>query len=163
MGAGHLREAQDSTALPDGSVSRFLAFDQDPESMARVRRDYGKYGAVPARKHIREIIVDGRLPEDLDLVYAAGLYDYLTDRTAIPLTRALIASLEPGGMFLAANIVPSSHDTAFMEAVMDWPLVNRDEQDMRRLLSEVPAGRIDTVTLHRDPDDVMSFITVTVH
>ncbi len=162
VGAGHLREAEDSIGLREGRVNRCLAFDQDRESLAVIERDYAKYGVVPEHKHIREIITDGRLPGKVHLVHAGGLYDYLTDRTAIPLTRSLIASLEPGGTLLVANIVPTSPDIAFLEAVMDWPLVHRDEQDMRRLLDEVPAGRLDTVTLHRDPDDVMSFLTVTV-
>lgn len=162
VGAGHLREVEDSLALREKKVGRYSAFDQDQESLAVVERDYGAYGVVVAPKHVREIIAEGALPEQVDLVHAGGLYDYLTDRTAIPLTRALVASLRPGGTLMIANIVPTCPDIAYLEAVMDWPLVHRDEQDMRRLLDEVPATRVETIALHRDPDDVMTFLAVTV-
>ncbi|MDJ0385948.1 hypothetical protein [Streptomyces sp. G-G2] len=162
VGAGHLREVEDSRALRDGELGGYAAFDQDPESLAEIDRAYGRYGVRTFSRRVREVITDGVLPERVDLIHAGGLYDYLTDRTAVPLTRSLVASLRPAGTLMIANIVPTCRDIAYLEAVMDWPLVHRDEKDMRALLEEVPDGRVADLALHRDPDDVMTFMTVTV-
>lgn len=44
LACGHLREAEHSAALAEGGFGRFLALDQDEESVESVRRDYGALG-----------------------------------------------------------------------------------------------------------------------
>ncbi|APE35383.1 hypothetical protein BOX37_17100 [Nocardia mangyaensis] len=157
VGAGHAREAHGSTAVRSGTLKSYFAVDQDLDSLHVAEKDYG---VIPVHSSVRGICEQGSIAEQVDLILAGGLYDYLTERTAIPLTRCLIDSLAPGGVLHIANIVRGFGDAALLEAVMDWPLVHRDEQDMRALLSEVATDRIDTITLHRDPDDVMTFMEV---
>ncbi|TIQ14999.1 MAG: hypothetical protein E5X54_38475, partial [Mesorhizobium sp.] len=40
IAAGHLREANRSTALRDGGLKRWVALDQDPQSVGLITRDF---------------------------------------------------------------------------------------------------------------------------
>ena len=55
---------------------------------------------------------------DPDLIYAAGLYDYLGDAIAIQLTSRLLQMLAPGGggRLLIANFNPDLRDIGYLEA-----------------------------------------------
>lgn len=157
IGAGHLREVHESTSIRDGSFPRYLAFDQDPLSLKVVERDYSQFGVTGQAMGVRDIMNAGQLPETVNFISGAGLYDYLSDRTAMPLTRALVDSLVPGGRLLIPHLT-YFRDTAYLEAVMDWFVLHRNEGDMRRLLAEVPEQRIGSVTCHRDPTESITFL-----
>ncbi len=75
--------------------------------------------------------------QDLDLVYAAGLYDYLPDSIAQALTARMFAMLKPGGRCYLVNFAPETYDIAYMDSYMDWQLIYRDNnalQSVRRLV-----------------------------
>ena len=65
-----------------------------------------------------------------DLIYAAGLYDYLSHRIAVSLTRKCVQMLKPGGTFLFANYHNETPDEGYMEAFMDWSLILRTEAEI---------------------------------
>jgi extracellular factor (EF) 3-hydroxypalmitic acid methyl ester biosynthesis protein len=75
--------------------------------------------------------------QDLDLIYSAGLYDYLPERVATALTRALFQLLAVGGRLLLGNLVETPDSTWVMDYVWGWPLVYRDEASMRRLATRL--------------------------
>lgn len=162
LAAGHLREAEDSIALRKGALSRYWALDQDRESLAQVSRDYGKFGVRGAPEHVRDIIGRGGLRQaPLDLITSTGLYDYLPDRTARPLTSALLRSLTPGGRLLTANVTPQFHDAGYFEAVMDWPLIQRNAHHMLALLEPSVLPHVADIHLFQDPDRVIIFLAAT--
>jgi SAM-dependent methyltransferase len=79
---------------------------------------------------------------NLDLVYSAGLYDYLPDAIARRLTRRLYSMLKPGGKLFIGNLEESADSTWMMEFVSAWFLEYRTEESMLELaspLSPVPA------------------------
>ena len=84
VACGHLREARGSKALQAGHVGELVAFDQDPKSLDVVRRDFGRFGVRTELGRVRDLIVGRRAAEStgFDLIYAAGLYDYLRDDAA---------------------------------------------------------------------------------
>jgi len=66
---------------------------------------------------------------EFDLVYSAGLLDYLAPRSATGLTRNLVGTTAPGGRVLVANMV--DHPARwFLEVPLDWPLVYRTRDEM---------------------------------
>lgn len=86
-------------------------------------------------------VVDAVLA-DLDLVYSAGLYDYLPDPVAARLTQILYGRLRHGGRLLLGNLVEAPDTTWLMDYVLGWSLHYRDEGAMLRLstvLSPAPA------------------------
>jgi extracellular factor (EF) 3-hydroxypalmitic acid methyl ester biosynthesis protein len=73
----------------------------------------------------------------LDLIYSAGLYDYLPDAFCSWLTGFFYSRLRAGGRLLLGNLREAPDSTWLMEFVLDWPLYYRTELSMRAM-----AGRL---------------------
>jgi extracellular factor (EF) 3-hydroxypalmitic acid methyl ester biosynthesis protein len=113
------------------------------------------------RGSVRGVLAGKVAYKDLDLAYAAGLYDYLADPVAIQLTARLFAMLRPGGRLLVPNFNQSLRDMAYLEAFMDWWLIYRDDGDMARLLGAIPESEIAGERLFRDRHGNITFLEVT--
>jgi extracellular factor (EF) 3-hydroxypalmitic acid methyl ester biosynthesis protein len=79
-----------------------------------------------------------------DIIYCAGLFDYLSDRVCAKLTRLFYQWCEPGGRVIVTNVHSSNPVKGLMEHVMEWHLVMRDESDMVRLASDLEPRKIYT-------------------
>ena len=79
LAAGHLREADLSMALQRGLIGDVVALDQDEQSLAEVNHRYAASGMPITTVHatIRDVIAGRCRINDFDLIYSAGLYDYL--------------------------------------------------------------------------------------
>lgn len=130
IAAGHLREANRSTALGDGRIKRWVAFDQDPLSVGSILRDFSGTCVEVIEGSVRGLLTRAHDLGRFDFVYAAGLYDYLPERTAVKLTQRCLQLLKPGGVFLFANFSTEMIDDGFMETFMNWTLLQRSEEDM---------------------------------
>lgn len=150
VACGHVREAERSEAVASRAFAAFDALDQDAESLALVEREHGPRGLRPVPGSVRALLAGRLALSDYDLVYAAGLYDYLERDVAARLTAQLFAMLRPGGRLLVANFAHGVRETAYMEAYMDWPLIYRDESDVDRFAALIDPGAIATRRLYRD-------------
>jgi extracellular factor (EF) 3-hydroxypalmitic acid methyl ester biosynthesis protein len=70
----------------------------------------------------------------LDLIYSAGLYDYLPDPVAKRLTRLLYSRTRPGGRLLLGNLTEAPDSTWIMDYVLGWHLLYRTPEAMLRLV-----------------------------
>jgi extracellular factor (EF) 3-hydroxypalmitic acid methyl ester biosynthesis protein len=158
VACGHLREAQDSMAVRSGRIGELLAFDQDEESLSVIRNSQRNAAIRCIRGSVRDILRENACFPGMDLVYSAGLYDYLNLRTAQRLTSLLYSMVRPGGTLLVANFAPNLADIAYMEICMDWDLIYRDESDILEVAAELPwdAGR----RVFRDEDANIVFLEV---
>jgi len=68
-----------------------------------------------------------------DLVYCAGLFDYLPDATCRHLMNIFHGLTAPGGLVLATNVEPSNPMRVGMEHLLDWNLIHRDAAQVRKL------------------------------
>lgn len=132
IACGHLREAELSAAVAAGEVGDFDALDQDEESLALVEREHATRRVRPIPGSVRTILAGESRFADYDLVYAAGLYDYLDAAVSARLTEKLFRALAPGGRLLVANFAHGVREAAYMEAYMNWPLVYRSEAEVAR-------------------------------
>lgn len=160
LACGHLREARYCPALRQGRLGRFLAVDQDKESLAIVSRELGIWGVVPLAASVQQILRGEVTLSDFDLVYATGLYDYLTDPVAQQLCEHLLRMLNPGGRFLIANVMPSFSSAAYMEAYMDWWLVYRTEAQMLKLAETLPVREVETPRVFKEELGQVAFLEV---
>jgi len=80
--------------------------------------------------------------KNLDLVYAAGLYDYLSQPLATRLTKTMFDMLRPGGKLQVANFVPDHPEVGYMETFMQWSLIYRTESQLEDVAKEIPAPEI---------------------
>jgi extracellular factor (EF) 3-hydroxypalmitic acid methyl ester biosynthesis protein len=142
IACGHLREGQRSNALVHGELGVLVAFDQDGASLAEVQRDLGRYGVETVRGSVRDLLTGKARYSDFDLVYSAGLYDYLAQNAAARLTRILFGMLRPRGRLLVANFGEHPPESGYMETFMDWWLIHRSAAQMEALRAEIPDDQL---------------------
>jgi extracellular factor (EF) 3-hydroxypalmitic acid methyl ester biosynthesis protein len=150
VASGHCRELEGSLAESALVAGEFVALDQDPLSCAEVAQVHAGHRVTVINQGVREL-ANGTLGEALgrfDLIYSAGLYDYLPDTLARRLTRRLLGLLRPGGRLLVANFVPGGSGRGYMELFMDWTLVLRNEAAMRAMAEAAGAA---SITSFHDP------------
>jgi len=135
VAAGHLREAAYSEAMKQKALKRWVALDQDPMSIGTIARDFQGTAVEAIDGSVRDIVLRTQELGTFDLIYAAGLYDYLNDRVAIKLTRRCMEMLKPGGMFLFANFSEDIVVDGYMETFMNWALLLRSKADMWRIVN----------------------------
>jgi extracellular factor (EF) 3-hydroxypalmitic acid methyl ester biosynthesis protein len=77
---------------------------------------------------------------DFDLIYSAGLYDYLPDLVAQRLTQLLFGRLRNGGRLLVGNMVEAPDTTWVLHYVLGWPLLYRTGESMLRFAAQLRPG-----------------------
>jgi extracellular factor (EF) 3-hydroxypalmitic acid methyl ester biosynthesis protein len=73
---------------------------------------------------------------DYDVVYCAGLFDYLPDRVCHQLLNMFYGMLAPGGLLLATNVDPSNPIRNIMGYIFEWCLLERTGPQMSTLIPE---------------------------
>lgn len=159
LAAGHVREADLSRAVRSGDA-RITAIDQDDESLAFVYDTYRARGVTAMPGSVRRILSGRVTLPAADLMYTAGLYDYLNQSVATRLTTKMFNAVRPGGTLLLANFVPDIPDVGYMESLMDWHLIYRSDDEMRALLQGIAPGEIAAVDQFHDPFDNITFLRV---
>jgi protein-L-isoaspartate O-methyltransferase len=158
LACGHLHEASLSSAVKDGKLLRYVAVDQDQQSLAEVSRRFPEGRVTPVQASVKDLL-RGRVSLDsFDLIYCAGLYDYLPDNVSIRLTNALLGMLNHGGRLLIGNFVPSYETSGYMEAFMDWHLICRTTSQMSQLLTDIQDKRISEVNVYADQDGYIAYL-----
>ena len=144
IAAGHLREADLSTALQRGRIGEVVALDQDEVSLGEIAKRYTAAGMHVTTVHapIRDVIAGRYKVSDFDLIYSAGLYDYLEPTVAERLTTSLWGGLNPGGQIVLTNFLEGTKDRGWMEALMDWWLIYRTPADIEAFANGIPSDEI---------------------
>ena len=104
----------------------------------------------------------GRTRQDFgpqDIIYSSGLCDYLDQRLMTALIERCHSQLAPGGALVIGNFTPANPDRQFMDNIMYWRLIHRDEQEMRRLFAASSFG--DRVQLVAEEKGVNLFAIAT--
>ena len=136
---------QDGGALDaaHGALTRRLSAREDGSANVSIR---GLHLSV--RQLLRQKDADlaefvSHTVRDLDLIYSAGLFDYLPDPVAQELVRVLYGALAPGGRLLIGNLRNTPDTTWWMDHVFAWHLIYREEDamlDMASSLGDTPAS-----------------------
>jgi SAM-dependent methyltransferase len=160
IACGHLREAQVSDAVQARAIAELVALDQDAESLAVVEREQSAFNVRVERASVRRFVRSGAELGAFDLVYSAGLYDYLDDESAKTVTEAMFRSLRPGGRLLVANFAPELRDIGLMEAIMEWRLIYRDNAAVTKLADGIPSDDIAARSTTRDRFGNVVYMTI---
>jgi len=135
IAAGHLREANRSAALAEGRLKRWVALDQDPQSVGLIARDFQGTAVEAIDGSVRTVLTRSHKLGKFDFIYASGLYDYLQHNVAVKLTKTCLQMLKPNGTFLFANYAEGTPDAGYRETFMDWVLLLRSEVDMWNIVN----------------------------
>lgn len=128
LACGHFREGEVLIGKP---IQNVVLVDQDSLALEVVRQ---RFGATIRCRHANVFnYLRGAIAacENFDLIYTLGLTDYLDDRAMTLLHRMVRRILAPGGKFVLANFVPHNLAAGWLDAVMDWHLIYRQEEELR--------------------------------
>lgn len=150
VACGHLREAELSSAIRSGALRELVALDADPESL-NVVRESGFPNVSPVQQSIGRMLARPDSFGTFDLIYSAGLYDYLEPGIARRLTRRLFDQLEPGGRLVFTNFLRNVSDAAYMETFMGWELLLRDLDEIHDLTRDVSNDEVASRQVFEDP------------
>ncbi|QTN34025.1 class I SAM-dependent methyltransferase [Akkermansiaceae bacterium] len=95
-----------------------------------------------------------------DVVYCAGLFDYLSQRVCKRLVELFCTMVRPGGRVIVTNVAASNPRKAWMEYVMEWNLIYRDDADMQDLIPDnVP---VTSASVKADSTGVNLFLEIEI-
>lgn len=142
---------------PAGELQRLLAQDDVSDRMDITLLDFndetleftrGRLESLKAEHHrhtpirfvkksVHQLLKEGaRAGPDqpgYDLIYCAGLFDYLSNRVCQRLMNIFHEMVAPGGLLVATNVDPSNPARYGMEFILDWHLTYRDSEQMKLL------------------------------
>jgi extracellular factor (EF) 3-hydroxypalmitic acid methyl ester biosynthesis protein len=72
--------------------------------------------------------------EKYDYIYCAGLFDYLSDKVCSRLIEYFTSCLKQNAKILVTNVHSSNPEKNWMEHFLEWHLIYRNEEDMRKIL-----------------------------
>jgi SAM-dependent methyltransferase len=152
--ARDLREWFD--ANPDSTI-HFDCIELDPKAIAHAREVCGAYADRVNFHHQNALRF---VPESkYDLIWSAGLFDYLTDRLFTRLLRSLLPFVSAGGEVVVGNFSEFNASRDYMELMGDWYLEHRSEAKLRELAEKAGAGALQ-VDVRWEPEGVNLFVHV---
>ncbi|MCC7376270.1 MAG: class I SAM-dependent methyltransferase [Verrucomicrobiales bacterium] len=151
LGCGPAREVQ--LFITEDEVSNHADFtlaDFNSETLGFARAQLedlrGRHGRTTGMEFVEKSIhqllkeslraTEGDLAGGFDMVYCAGLFDYVSDRVCRRLTELFYQMLAPGGLLLVTNVDASKPFRHSMDYLLEWHLIFRNRQQMSTLLPE---------------------------
>ena len=132
----------------------------DKVRMARGRNTGLKFIPRSVHQILKAAVQPGGDPElgEYDVVYCAGLFDYLSQRVGKRLVEFFCSIAKPGGIVMVTNVADTNPRKAWMEYLMEWNLIYRGEEEM---LDLVPAGLpVKRVEVKKDDTGVNLFLEI---
>ena len=97
-----------------------------------------------------------------DFIYAAGLYDYLSDKLARKLTENLFNRLSPGGRLLGGELpCRASATRANMEFFMDWSLIYRTPDEIMGFAERIDDSETARRSFFIEPNRNVGYLEIT--
>ncbi len=117
-----------------------VLFDQDAHALALTQARLSRYAQrwptvkiIYLHDSIKRLLQDPTLFQGFgpfDMIFCAGLFDYLKFGTAVTLCRHFHANLLPGGTAYVGNMVPENPCRWFLEHHLDWYLTYRTRDEI---------------------------------
>jgi cyclopropane fatty-acyl-phospholipid synthase-like methyltransferase len=80
----------------------------------------------------------GDTSEKYDLIYSAGLFDYLDNLTSAALIRKFFNMLNPEGYIIIGNFTKDNMTKAYLHLLANWSLIHKTEEEMRNWAAGIP-------------------------
>ena len=132
--------------FPDSHMLNCLCIDADPEALEYTSKYVNIFEHGASITLMRENVVKwslGRVRHNFDLkdiIYSAGLTDYLDERLYVALVNRAWNYLKTGGVLILSNFSKANPNRAWMDHVFQWRLIHRDEQDLKAIFAQTPFG-----------------------
>jgi len=139
VGSGPARDVAEYLSTDLAKRFHFTCLDQDPRAISHAQALCKQW---PDQVSFIKTDVIRRLPsETFDLVWAAGLFDYFSDRIVVLMLRRLAKRVRPGGQLIIGNFGPENASRDYME-FGGWYLIHRTPAELLSLaaLAGLPEG-----------------------
>jgi SAM-dependent methyltransferase len=139
LGCGPGRDMASYLESHPASRVRFLALDRDPRAL--------RHSAALCRRHISSIefeqidVLKYAPSREFDLIWAAGLFDYFSDRLFARMLRRFLACVRPEGELVIGNFSTENPSRTYMELVGDWVLRYRSSQALAEIARRAGCAR----------------------
>lgn len=140
VACGHCREAEFSKAIRNNDLAELVALDNDNSCLEFIRNKYSALRIKGAHLSVADLIKGRNDIGQFNLIYSAGLYDYLGKRFAQRLTAHLYNMLAPEGKLVLINIAPDYDEIGYTESYMNWSMIGRGKQDLLEIASELSSN-----------------------
>jgi len=149
VGCGPAREVQDflrQTPLSNRADFTLIDFNEETllhagRKLVEAKRGFSRQTEIRTQQiSVYELLKRTQRrsgdAEKFDLIYCAGLFDYLAPDTCRALTELWFDSLSPGGLMLVANMTDTKPFRYFIEFILDWQLIYRNRREILALAPE---------------------------
>lgn len=115
-------------------IERMTLVDADCDAIANAKKNLNN----PATDYtfLHKNVFRLKLEETFDIVWSAGLFDYLNTRRAVFLLKRVRESMADGSRIVIGNFSKENNPSRpYMELVGEWRLIHRSEQEMAGLMT----------------------------
>ena len=155
LGCGPARELQELLEDDIADQAEILLLDFNEETLRNIQQVFGELVTKHGRttqittllKSVHQVLKEAHKETDeftknhYDVVYCAGLFDYLSDRICKRLTSIFYDLLAPEGLMITTNVHASNPSRKCMEFILDWHLVYRNDETFNSLNpDQLPEG-----------------------
>jgi extracellular factor (EF) 3-hydroxypalmitic acid methyl ester biosynthesis protein len=135
--------------LADCSYTRQIAavcIDADPRALEYTHRHVDVVAHDASVKLMSDNVVRwaiGRVRHDFvphDIIYSAGLTDYLDDRVFMALINRCFDCLGNGGTLIIGNFGHGNDNRAFLDHILQWKLIHRSSDELRGIFFRTQFG-----------------------
>jgi extracellular factor (EF) 3-hydroxypalmitic acid methyl ester biosynthesis protein len=173
LGCGPAQEIQNFLVDdPLCDSSDFLLLDFNDETITNTSRELEslrtrhrrRTGIKLEKRSVHQILKEstrtgaGFEPGSYDVVYCAGLFDYLSDRICRRLLEVFYDLVAPGGLLIATNVDSSNPSRNWMEYVLEWHLVYRDKEGFTKIAPD--KAPLEAINVKADETGVNIFLEV---
>ena len=173
LGCGPAREVQEflaEDALADQAQFTLLDFNEETiehasRTLEETKRRFARNCSIQfQKKSVHHLLREGAKPmvngpqNQYDLIYCAGLFDYLSDKVCKQLVNYFLDRLAPGGLLAITNVDACKPFRHMLEFVLDWHLIYRNTRQSAFLIPEHLSPEL--VKIKRDPTTVNVFIEI---
>jgi extracellular factor (EF) 3-hydroxypalmitic acid methyl ester biosynthesis protein len=126
LGCGSCRDVLEAHRICNNGVQyHFHCVDHEPKAIEYARSLLQGTDAESFIRLENRNVFSLHTSKQYDLVWSAGLFDYLNDRAASMLIRKCWKFLKPDGIFVFGNFSPENPTRKGMELVSKWNLLHR--------------------------------------
>jgi extracellular factor (EF) 3-hydroxypalmitic acid methyl ester biosynthesis protein len=152
VGSGPCREISESYS--EGQRFEVTCLDLDPKAISYARSNVDPGSVTFLQKNALRM----NFKNEYDLVWSAGLFDYLEDRLFIIAIKKMHRAARLGGEIVIGNFSENNPSRSAMEWG-NWYLIHRTEQELRRLvdLAGIPSRSVKVLT---EPLGINLFLSI---
>ena len=138
-----------------------LCIDIDSEALQYTNQHVNTFPHKASIRLMNENLVKwslGRVNHNMrpqDIIYSAGLTDYLENKLFVAFVTRCYHQLKPGGVLIVGNFAPNP-DQPFMDHILQWRLHYRDREELSAIFAQSPFG--DNIEILAEKQGVNLFV-----